>query len=205
MAPLPVAIWCKDGLDPELESFLEALCPVLDRAAQDVSCAWGCSDVHSRIYPPDVGPNRGAFNIELRQGVGPAGIHGYHDEQAIVVYRPEGLGVNGLCKALSHELFEAMVNPTGKLTAGPYALEVCDPVSVTPWMVRGPSGKPMTLSNFVLPSYFGQTHPAQPKKRPTYPYDHLGVLHAPGHPEPGAYQTVNGDLVQGPRTGGHRA
>lgn len=173
--------------------FMVRLCPVLDRAAEEVAYRWGEELLMTRVYgKPPVGV---VATFWVHPGLGPGGLQGMHwGSMAGGGGKVWADTEDQLAQRLSHEMWEWMVNPEGGRKAGPYSVEVADPVSVTPWVVQGPSpsfcGVP--LSNFVYPSYFGYGTSGR------YPYDQLGVLRVPGHPEPGAYQTVNGVLVQGP-------
>lgn len=179
-SPTDVHVWGSGAL-PRSALTMEEFCVLLDRAAQEVAYVWRLPNTRTRVC---VGPGAG-LSIELRGGTGPGGLRGCHNERGIVVWTGL-LGWGNLTQVISHELWEAMVNPSGQDRVGPYAKEVADPVSQTPWVFQD-----QLLSNFVYPTYFA----AYGKP----PYDHLGVLTQPGHPEPGAYQVVNGTVVQGPQ------
>lgn len=193
------------GLTAGAVTFLERLCPVLDRAAQEVAFRWALPNLYTEVDcgPP---PGRAAFSAEVRSGLGPGGITGMHSPAGIVVWAGTLDGSDGfrdMGMRLSHEVFEAMVNPMGQAKFGPYAAEVVDPVSVTPWVQRDGTH----LSNFVYPSYFGwnaleevmnRRGPGGVGENHSWPYDEARVLTQPGHPEPGAYQVVNGQVVAGP-------
>lgn len=95
----------------------------------------------------------------------------------------------GWTSAISHEVIEMLVDPSGSYFVWPkssssvtgYLKEVCDPVEDRTYRING-----TFVSDFVTPSYYVSVS--------TAPYDHLGVIHQPltltrgGYYE---YETIN--------------
>lgn len=190
MVATRVCLW-GTALSEELVTFLERFCPALDRGAEEVAVRWKTPFTRTTVHG---GPREDMFSIEVREGTdGPGGINGLHTQDFGLVWADWDWRTtpNALTRALSHELFEWLVNPDGRWQAGALKVEVCDPVCQTPWVVNGGQG-PVVLANFVYPSYFGLGSGGD---KP--PYDQVGVLNVPGHPQAGAYQTVNGVPVLG--------
>ena len=193
MPALPIAL-CSADLPDHLVDFVTRFCPVLDRAVEEVAFHWHADLTMTRVYGR---PSPGVVAcFHLHTGLGPGGLQGNHDPRGGDVWADT---TDQLAQRLSHEVFEWLVNPEGLATCGPYAMEVCDPVSVTPWWRPGPGPdfRDVPLSNFVRPAYFEWG----PYESLGWPYDQLGIVTTPGHPEPGGYQTVNGVLVAGPTLG----
>lgn len=115
-----------------------------------------------------------------------AGALGYHDDPAgsprgFVFVRDAQRSGRHVATVASHELGELLADPWCNLLVPTprgrlVALEVCDPVQASTFDVQG-----LPMSNFVLPSWFGEG-PA--------PYDYLRTLASPFQIGHGGYAIV---------------
>lgn len=97
--------------------------------------------------------------------------------------------------ALSHECWEAMINPWVISWQNDWATEVCDPVQEYTFVVNG-----VSLSDYVLPAFFNP-------QAFDGPYDRLGVIKAPFTLAPGGYAITRTGQIFGetkPYKLGHR-
>ena len=154
-----------------------------------VAPAWGtpCHLVYTATIPA------GAWSLVLLDDADAANALGYHDLTADglplgkVFVRTTRQAGELVSVTASHELVEMLVDPSINLLAtgvvrveDAYAYETADAVEEDPnvW-VDG-----FALSNFVLPTYFEDFHPAGTR------YDHVGVLREAFSLAPGGYMAV---------------
>lgn len=124
------------------------------QVGRDFRPYWGLT---AAIHPPGSGA-AGAFPFYLQDGLDDPDALGYHvDEQGMVSARIDidaaiNSGVNPW-SVVSHEVLETVADPlTTRMAPGAlsnYIVEVCDPVEETGYLIDG-----ITVSNFVLPSYY---------------------------------------------------
>jgi hypothetical protein len=92
-------------------------------------------------------------------------------------------GTDSVAASASHEALEMMGDPAANEWSFDgddklWSREVCDPVQERTYPIVA-NGIAVTLSDFVLPSYFNPVAPG--------PYDHLGILHKPFTIDKGGY------------------
>lgn len=151
--------------------------------------AWGtpCQLVEAAEIPP------GTWGIVLVDDADVANALGYHDVTADglplgkVFVRTTRQAGEEVSVTLAHELVEMLVDPSINLLAtgvvrieDAYAYETADAVEEAPNVVVDG----FELSNFVLPAYFEDFHPAGTR------YDFLGVLREAFGIAPGGYMAV---------------
>ena len=112
------------------------------------------------------------------------------DNGGVVLFDPKNPQNVSVSSVMSHEVVEEFIDPYINLWAdGPqiaqgmsYAVEACDPVESSSYN-NNAAGVPVSLSNFVLPSYFDNqgTHEK---------FDYLGRLKAPFTLDSGGYMVV---------------
>lgn len=106
-----------------------------------------------------------------------------------ILYDPKNPQNVTVSSVLSHEIIETFIDPNVQIWVdGPptmqgscYAMEVCDPVENN-FYVNTAAGSAVSLSNFVLPSYFDEYADGK--------FDFLNILNAPFSSAPGGYMTV---------------
>jgi hypothetical protein len=178
----------KAGLGVNLDALVAALQVQVDR---DFTPRWGilCKVVRAQSIP------KGAWAIVILDDPDEPNAAGYHD------LTPDGLPLSKVFVATgdvsvtaSHELLEMLVDPAincGCQQADQktwVALEVCDAVEETTYKIDG-----VTVSNFVLPSYFEPFRKANSDK-----FDYLGLVKKPFQILKGGYLPVfkNGRWTQ---------
>lgn len=113
----------------------------------------------------------GAWKFWLQDGLDIANDLGYHlldggiPEAKIDIAGAVSSG-NDWRTVVSHELLETIADPSCSRMAGPYIVEVCDPVEQSMYLIDG-----LAVSNFVLPTYFSLSRGTK--------YDFNGQLTAP--------------------------
>lgn len=169
------------GLTPSDLSAIAAACVP---ALADVVRAW--SPYYPEIVPPSVRLASGV--TDFADGEVPVLFVASLDQPRDLAYHyirdghPYALVLADSFQSLAsiqqgawHEMAEALVDPDCSRYVGGLALEVCDPVQSDAVLVGG-----ITLSPFVLPSWFGLGGTSAP-------FDSAGLLAGPGAVHAGGY------------------
>ena len=166
----------------------------------DVAPAWDRAPATVTFYNNAGAVPAGAYGVAIVPTIQdqPQGVLGYHTErwgvaaaQPIFANGAQALtGDWSVSSTLSHEVLEMFIDPACNLWAAngqgsAYSLEVCDPVEAPTDTVNG-----VSVSNFVLPSWFDPLSPAGAR------FDKLGQVTAPFTIAAGGYANyVNGGQV----------
>jgi hypothetical protein len=171
---------------------------VAHQVRYDVAPVWGAKTASVVFLPKDAAVPAGSYAIGIYDNADQADALGYHSEEAdgtvygkvfvSPVLDNGGTALTGelsVAAVLSHEVLETFVDPHVQLWAsdggdGLYAYEVCDAVEDGAYAVTV-GGKKVSVSNFVLPSYFDAQTPAGEK------VDFLGQLTRPFEISKGGY------------------
>lgn len=154
--------------------------------ALELAELWERVPAEVRLYASLASIPRGACIIALLDDADQAGVLGYHDVTpdgrsyarvfAKTILDAGGTVLTGplsVSACASHEMCEAFCDPGAQLwatidgTGGQVALEACDPVQDSSYVLKG-----VAVSDFVLPAYF---NPFDTKG----PYSRLGAVTAP--------------------------
>ena len=169
--------------------------------AEHIAPVWGPTPA-LEFVPKGAVATQGAMPCEVSDTPDQPGAAGYHAEGPdgtpyIKVFTFDGTstlqGPDATSVTLSHEVGELTVDPAANRWAdGPdgsdYAMELCDPVEGDTYELQG-----VSVSNFVLPSYFDPQAAAGSK------FDYLGKLKAPFTMTPSGYlikRTEPGNVSQ---------
>ena len=166
------------------------------QVARDLAPAWSRSPISVSVgSPSDAEPSPVTAPVVIFDDADQAGALGYHDRDPhgrpyARVFASPVLDHGGdwatkplsVASVISHEVLELVADPGVNLWAddghsGLYALEVADPVESGSYAIDH-----VTVSNFVLPSWFDPGAPP--------PYDHLGEVHAPFELDDAGYAIV---------------
>lgn len=147
-------------------------------------------------------PETVGYPIVILDDPDQAGVLGYHTQSpggkvwGRVFVKPvinaKGTMLNGamsVAAVLSHEVLEAYCDPNVSLWADNFrgtliAYEVCDPVQSDVYEITTKSGAKVSVSNFVLPSWF------DPQADPKAKFDWLAKLTAPFTMSKGGYMVT---------------
>lgn len=108
----------------------------------------------AKLWDEDEAVPARAWKCWLQDGLDQANDLGYHEddtgtpEMKVDIAGAIGSG-NDWRTVVSHELLEALADPTCTRMAGAYIVEVADPVEESLYLIDG-----LAVSNFVLPAYF---------------------------------------------------
>lgn len=95
---------------------------------------------------------------------------------------------------LSHEIIETFIDPDINMWANMsqnvlVAYEVCDPVEMDTYEIVASSGKPVCVSNFVLPTWFN------PTSDPNDKFDYMSRVTAPLKMTRGGYMVIHNSMT----------
>ena len=157
---------------------------VAKQARDHAAPAWDVRPPKVEYRDSEAAAEPGSLKVLLFDDADVAGALGYHSDGPdglpygrvfVKITQKYNASVSGV---LSHEVLELMMDPQANYWADnyneklSYALEVADPVENDYYNVDV-DGKPVEVSNFVLPSWFDSNPPAGAK------FDWLGKLSKP--------------------------
>lgn len=173
--------------DAELVNWVPALQTQISR---DLAPFWGVDAVLSACAAGQM-PAAEAWPVYLRDHSDISGDLGYHDDDsgrpAAQIFAADDRDYGALVPVtLSHELVEMLGDPSASRMApdGRHIIELCDPVEADAdgYDIPGRDGKPVRVSNFVLPAWFGLPNPGEDRR-----VDFRGLLAQPYQLRPGGY------------------
>lgn len=164
---------------------------------RDFAPAWEVKtpNIRYRVDESTIEPS--TARIVIFDDADQAGAFGYHSDgpdgypyarvfcRDALKYATALQGKYAVSVILSHEVLELLADPSVNLWADLWngmaiAYEVCDPVQADAYDVEI-DGKPVSVSNFVTPSWFDNMPPAGAK------FDHLGTVGRHYTMSPGGY------------------
>lgn len=183
---------CVPYLEQGSPQFVERLAQAVTRQVkEDFAPAWGLQPIPViAVADGQPVPSRAALVClvdRIRDVAGAVGRHTMSDAGTATglvavesIQRLGGAltsGHDSVSSALSHEVLELIVNPAVNFWADEcqerqVALEVCDPVAGDSYEIELSPGERISVSNFVLPSWFNPCAAG-------HKFDHLGLLSRP--------------------------